>query len=49
MPPSQNAGSSGIVRSSPVMPKIGASAWGFVTTERWACTTAFGAAVLPEV
>ena len=49
MPPSQNAGSSGSVRSSLVMRKIGASACGLVTTERWPCTTAFGVAVLPEV
>ena len=49
MPPSQNAGRSDIVRSSLVIPKIGASACGFVTTARWSCTTAFGVAVLPEV
>ena len=49
MPPSQNAGRSGIVRSSLVMRKIGASARGLVATDHWLWTTAFGDAVLPEV
>ncbi len=49
MPPSQNAGRSGMVRSSLVMRKIGASARGFVATVHWLWTTAFGEAVLPEV
>ena len=49
MPPSQNAGSNDSVRSSRFMRKMGASARGLVTAERWLCTTAFGVAVLPEV
>ena len=49
MPPIQNAGSSGMVRSSAVMPKYDASTEGWRATVRCACTTAFGVAVLPEV